>query len=62
MNFMKQQGTREERAQKALGEMGASVLVGITFTKFIGVVVLASRRVAGITLAVDRNPVALCHL
>ena len=41
MNFMKQQGTREERAKKALGEMGSSVLVGITFTKFIGVVVLA---------------------
>lgn len=41
MNFMKQQGSREERAKKALGEMGSSVLVGITFTKFIGVVVLA---------------------
>ena len=41
MNFMKQQGTREERAKKALGEMGSTVLVGITFTKFIGVIVLA---------------------
>jgi len=41
MNFMKQQGTREQRAKKALGEMGSSVLVGITFTKFIGVIVLA---------------------
>jgi len=41
MNFMKQQGSREERAKKALGEMGSSVLVGITFTKFIGVIVLA---------------------
>lgn len=41
MNFMKQQGTREERAKKALGEMGSSVLVGITCTKFIGVIVLA---------------------
>jgi Niemann-Pick C1 protein len=41
MNFMKQQGTREERAKRALGEMGSSVLVGITFTKFIGVIVLA---------------------
>jgi len=38
---MKQQGSREERAKKALGEMGSSVLVGITFTKFIGVIVLA---------------------
>merc|ERR1711990_231134 len=33
MNFMRQQGTREERAKKALGEMGSTVLVGITFTK-----------------------------
>lgn len=41
MNFMKQQGTREERAKRALGEMGSSVLVGITITKFIGVIVLA---------------------
>ena len=41
MNFMKQQGTREERAKRALAEMGSSVLVGITFTKFIGVIVLA---------------------
>jgi len=41
MNFMKQTGTRDDRAKKALGEMGSSVLVGITFTKFIGVIVLA---------------------
>jgi len=41
MNFMKQTGTREERAKKALGEMGSSVLVGIASTKFIGVIVLA---------------------
>lgn len=41
MNFMRQRGSRLLRAKRALGEMGASVLVGITFTKFIGVVVLA---------------------
>jgi Niemann-Pick C1 protein len=41
MNFMKQQGTREERAKKALSNMGSSVLVGIASTKFIGVIVLA---------------------
>ena len=41
MNFMRQQGTREVRAKRALGEMGSSVLIGITFTKFIGVIVLA---------------------
>lgn len=41
MNFMRQAGTREERAKKALAEMGSSVLVGIATTKFIGVIVLA---------------------
>lgn len=41
MNFMRQSGTREQRAQKALKEMGASVLIGIATTKFIGVIVLA---------------------
>lgn len=41
MNFMRQRGSRLTRAKRALGEMGASVLVGITFTKFIGVIVLA---------------------
>ena len=41
MNFMRQSGTREQRAKKALNEMGASVLVGIASTKFIGVIVLA---------------------
>lgn len=41
MNFMRQTGSKEVRAKKALGEMGSSVLVGITLTKFIGVVVLA---------------------
>ena len=41
MNFMRQTGTRQQRAQKALSEMGSSVLVGIATTKFIGVIVLA---------------------
>lgn len=41
MNFMRQSGTRQERAIKALSEMGSSVLVGIATTKFIGVIVLA---------------------
>jgi len=41
MNFMRQSGTRNERAMKALNEMGASVLVGIASTKFIGVIILA---------------------
>lgn len=41
MNFMRQSGTRQQRARKALEEMGASVLVGIATTKFIGVIVLA---------------------
>jgi len=40
-NFMRQKGTRDERARKALSELGSSVLVGIATTKFIGVVVLA---------------------
>ena len=41
MNFMKQSGTRQQRAHAALSNMGASVLVGIASTKFIGVIVLA---------------------
>jgi Niemann-Pick C1 protein len=41
MNFMTQSGTREQRARKALGQMGSSILVGIASTKFIGVLVLA---------------------
>jgi Niemann-Pick C1 protein len=41
MNFMRQSGTRQQRAQKALEEMGSSVVVGIATTKFIGVIVLA---------------------
>ena len=40
MNFMRQTGSRDIRAKKALSEMGSSVLVGIATTKFIGVVVL----------------------
>lgn len=40
MNFMRQTGTKEERAKKALAEMGSSVVVGIATTKFIGVIVL----------------------
>ncbi len=34
-------GTRTERATAALVEMGSCVITGITFTKFVGVVVLA---------------------
>jgi len=41
MNFMRQNGTKNERAKKALTEMGSSVLTGIATTKFIGVIVLA---------------------
>lgn len=41
INFLKQSGTNEQRARKAVGEMGSSVLVGIASTKFIGVIVLA---------------------
>jgi Niemann-Pick C1 protein len=41
MNFMRQKGTKEARARKALQEMGSSVLVGIASTKFIGVLILA---------------------
>jgi predicted RND superfamily exporter protein len=40
MNFMRQTGTKEQRANKALSEMGSSVVVGIATTKFIGVIVL----------------------
>ena len=39
--FDKATGTRNERAIKALNEMGPSVFSGITLTKFFGVVVLA---------------------
>ena len=41
MNFMRQRGTRTERAIKAMKEMGSSVIVGIASTKFLGVLVLA---------------------
>jgi Niemann-Pick C1 protein len=41
MNFMKQLGTKRDRAMKSLGEMGPSVVVGIVSTKFLGVIVLA---------------------
>ncbi|KAF0979034.1 hypothetical protein FDP41_002104 [Naegleria fowleri] len=39
--FMRAKGTHKERVKKAMIGMGSSVLSGITFTKFIGVVVLA---------------------
>jgi Niemann-Pick C1 protein len=41
MSFMRQPGTRQARAMKALAEMGSSVLVGIASTKLLGVIVLA---------------------
>jgi len=41
MNFMRQTGTKEERAMKAMNQMGSSVIVGIASTKLLGVIVLA---------------------
>merc|ERR1719215_2312843 len=41
MNFLKQKGTRVERAQKAMNAMGSSVVVGIASTKLLGILVLA---------------------
>lgn len=41
MNFLKQRGTRTERAIQAMKNMGSSVIVGIASTKFLGVMVLA---------------------
>lgn len=41
MNFLRQRGTRTERAIKAMKNMGSSVIVGIASTKFLGVLVLA---------------------
>ena len=41
MNFLRQRGTRQERAMKAMNNMGSSVVVGIASTKFLGVLVLA---------------------
>ncbi len=39
--FLVASGTRQQRAEAALRGMGASVMCGITLTKFIGVLVLA---------------------
>ncbi len=39
--FSRATGTRDERAHKALVEMGSAVFSGITLTKFFGVLVLA---------------------
>lgn len=39
--FLTASGTRQQRAEAALKGMGASVMCGITLTKFIGVLVLA---------------------
>ena len=41
MNFLKQKGTKTERAQKAMNAMGSSVVVGIASTKLLGILVLA---------------------
>lgn len=41
MNFLRQRGERQERAMKAMNNMGSSVVVGIASTKFLGVMVLA---------------------
>ena len=41
MNFLRKTGTRQERALKALNQMGSSIVVGIASTKFLGVLVLA---------------------
>jgi len=41
MNFLRQTGTRQERAMKAMHAMGSSVVVGIAPTKCLGVLVLA---------------------
>lgn len=40
-SFLYASGSRQERAVTALNEMGSSVLMGITCTKFCGVFVLA---------------------
>lgn len=39
-SFLKQTGTRKERARKAMVDMGSVVITGIVFTKLIGVTVL----------------------
>jgi len=41
MNFLRQTGTRQERAMKAMNVMGSSVVTGIATTKLIGVSILA---------------------
>lgn len=41
MNFLRQKGTRNERAMKAMNAMGSSVVTGIATTKFLGVLILA---------------------
>ncbi|XP_038721590.1 NPC intracellular cholesterol transporter 1-like isoform X2 [Tripterygium wilfordii] len=42
--FLVSHGDRNQRAQEALGTMGASVFSGITLTKLVGVIVLCSAR------------------
>jgi Niemann-Pick C1 protein len=41
MNFLRQRGTRRERAMKAMNQIGSSVVTGIAVTKLLGVSVLA---------------------
>lgn len=41
MNFLKQQGTKRERAMIAMNNMGSSVVVGIASTKLLGILVLS---------------------
>lgn len=43
-SFITHEGSRQHRAKLSLVEMGSSVLKGITFTKFVGVIVLAFAR------------------
>ena len=41
MNFMRQTGSKQVRAMKAMNNMGSSVVVGIASTKLLGILVLA---------------------
>ena len=41
MNFLRQTGTKRERAMIAMNNMGSSVVVGIASTKLLGILVLA---------------------
>ena len=41
MNFMRQEGSKQLRAMKAMNNMGSSVVVGIASTKLLGILVLA---------------------